>query len=110
MCNLFAIPYLRDFQTLERRWKAKPIRIELNRNAGMKAYFDTVVNYASQNMEHIPVILMGHLFTSGVTLLIVKGHSTLGGFWKCFRSTNDFFHKTCKYIALGPYSQAPKSW
>lgn len=98
-CVVCAIPYLRDSdirtaiesETYKNRVEQKFL--------GMKAYFDTVVNYASQKYgENIPVILMGHLFTSGVTTSDSERDIQRGGL-EMF-SANDF-PKTCKYIALG---------
>lgn len=66
---------------------------------GMKSYFETVVNDALQKYgENIPVILMGHLFTSGVTASDSERDIQRGGL-EMF-SANDF-PKNCKYIALG---------
>ena len=65
----------------------------------MKNYFDSMVNYAVQKYgEHIPVILMGHLFTSGVATSDSERDIQRGGL-EMF-SANDF-PKNCKYIALG---------
>jgi exonuclease SbcD len=65
----------------------------------MKTYFETMVDYALQKYgENIPVILMGHLFTSGVTTSDSERDIQRGGL-EMF-SANDF-PKNCKYIALG---------
>src|SRR3978361_894755 len=66
---------------------------------GMKTYFEAVVNLAIQKYgRNIPVILMGHLFTSGVTTSDSERDIQRGGL-EMF-SANDF-PKNCKYIALG---------
>ncbi|MDQ6761380.1 MAG: hypothetical protein M3015_01995, partial [Bacteroidota bacterium] len=98
-CVVCAVPYLRDSDirtTIESETYKK--RIE-QKFLGMKTYFETVVNYAFQKYgEDIPVILMGHLFTSGVTTSDSERDIQRGGL-EMF-SANDF-PKNCKYIALG---------
>ena len=98
-CVVCAVPYLRDSdirtsmenETYKNRVEQKFL--------GMKTYFETVVNYALQKYgENIPVILMGHLFTSGVTTSDSERDIQRGGL-EMF-SANDF-PKNCKYIALG---------
>jgi exonuclease SbcD len=98
-CLVCAVPYLRDSdirtaiesETYKNRVEQKFL--------GMKTYFETVVNHALQKYgENLPVILMGHLFTSGVTTSDSERDIQRGGL-EMF-SANDF-PKNCKYIALG---------
>jgi DNA repair protein SbcD/Mre11 len=98
-CVVCAVPYLRDSdirtatesETYKKRVEQKFL--------GMKTYFETVVNYAYQKYgENIPVILMGHLFTSGVATSDSERDIQRGGL-EMF-SANDF-PKGSTYIALG---------
>ena len=98
-CLVCAVPYLRDsdIRTVMESETYKN-RVE-QKFLGMKNYFETVVNYAAQKYgEDIPVILMGHLFTSGVSTSDSERDIQRGGL-EMF-SANDF-PKNCKYIALG---------
>ena len=98
-CIVCAIPYLRDsdIRTVMESETYKN-RVE-QKFFGMKTYFETVANYALQKYgENIPVILMGHLFTSGVSTSDSERDIQRGGL-EMF-SANDF-PKNCKYIALG---------
>ncbi len=98
-CVVCAVPYLRDADIrVATESETYKNRIEM-KFSGMKSYFDSVVNYALQKYgENIPVILMGHLFTSGVTTSDSERDIQRGGL-EMF-SANDF-PKNCKYIALG---------
>lgn len=98
-CIVCAVPYLidADIRTAIESETYKS-RVE-QKFLGMKSYFETVVNDALQKYgETIPVILMGHLFTSGVTASDSERDIQRGGL-EMF-SANDF-PKNCKYIALG---------
>jgi exonuclease SbcD len=94
-----AVPYLRDADIrVATESETYKNRVE-QRFSGMKSYFDSVVNYALQKYgENIPVILMGHLFTSGVITSDSERDLRRGGL-ELF-SANDF-PANCKYIALG---------
>ncbi|MEO6220055.1 MAG: exonuclease subunit SbcD [Ginsengibacter sp.] len=98
-CVVCAVPYLRDSDirtAMESETYRKRVEMKFS---GMKSYFDSVVNYAFQKHgENIPVILMGHLFTSGVATSDSERDIQRGGL-EMF-SANDF-PKNCKYIALG---------
>lgn len=98
-CVVCAVPYLRDADIrMAMEGETYKNRVE-HKFLGMKTYFETIVNYASQKYgENIPVILMGHLFTSGVTVSDSERDIQRGGL-EMF-SANDF-PKNCKYIALG---------
>ena len=98
-CVVCAIPYLRD-SDIRTAMESETYKNRVEQKfLGMKAYFDTVVNYASVKYgENVTVILMGHLFTSGVTTSDSERDIQRGGL-EMF-SANDF-PKTCKYIALG---------
>lgn len=98
-CVVCAVPYLRDAdirtamegETFKNRVEQKFL--------GMKAYFELVVNHAVEKYgEEIPLILMGHLFTSGVATSDSERDIQRGGL-EMF-SANDF-PANCKYIALG---------
>lgn len=98
-CLVCAVPFLRDsdIRTVMESETYKN-RVE-QKFLGMKNYFETVAHYASQKYgEDIPVILMGHLFTSGVATSDSERDIQRGGL-EMF-SANDF-PKNCKYIALG---------
>jgi exonuclease SbcD len=94
-----AVPYLRDADIrISIENETYKNRVE-QKFLGMKIYFEAVVNYAIQKFgENIPVILMGHLFTSGVATSDSERDIQRGGL-EMF-SANDF-PKNCKYIALG---------
>ena len=98
-CVVCAIPYLRD-SDIRTATESETYKNRVEQKfLGMKTYFETVVNYALQKYgENIPVILMGHLFTSGVTTSDSERDIQRGGL-EMF-SANDF-PKNCKYIALG---------
>jgi len=98
-CVVCAIPYLRD-SDIRTAMESETYKNRVEQKfLGMKAYFDTVVNYASVKYgENVTVILMGHLFTSGVTTSDSERDIQRGGL-EMF-SANDF-PKNCKYIALG---------
>jgi DNA repair protein SbcD/Mre11 len=98
-CVVCAIPYLRD-SDIRTAMESETYKNRVEQKfLGMKTYFETVVNYAMQKYgENIPVILMGHLFTSGVSTSDSERDIQRGGL-EMF-SANDF-PKNCKYIALG---------
>ena len=98
-CVVCAIPYLRD-SDIRTAMESETYKNRVEQKfLGMKTYFETVVNYALQKYgENIPVILMGHLFTSGVSTSDSERDIQRGGL-EMF-SANDF-PKNCKYIALG---------
>ncbi|MBA3647767.1 MAG: exonuclease subunit SbcD [Chitinophagales bacterium] len=98
-CVVCAVPYLRDSDIrLAMEGETYKSRVE-QKFLGMKNYFETLVNFAFEKYgEKIPVILMGHLFTSGVATSDSERDIQRGGA-EMF-SSNDF-PKNCKYIALG---------
>lgn len=98
-CVVCAAPYLRDADIrLAAESETYKSRVE-QKFLGMKTYFENIMNTAVQKYgEKIPVILMGHLFTSGVTASDSERDIQRGGL-EMF-SANDF-PKNCKYIALG---------
>lgn len=98
-CLVCAVPYLRDadIRTATENETYKN-RIE-QRYTGMKRHFQTMVDYCQKKYgEKTPIILMGHLFTSGVATSDSERDITMGSL-NMF-SSNDF-PDTCKYIALG---------
>ncbi len=98
-CVVCAIPYLRDsdIRTATESESYKK-RIE-QKFLGMKTYFEAVVNFALEKYgEKMPIILMGHLFTSGVATSDSERDIQRGGL-EMF-SANDF-PKGSAYIALG---------
>jgi DNA repair protein SbcD/Mre11 len=98
-CVICAVPYLRD-SDIRTAMESETYKNRVEQKfLGMKTYFETVVNFALQKYgENIPVILMGHLFTSGVSTSDSERDIQRGGL-EMF-SANDF-PKNCKYIALG---------
>ncbi len=98
-CVVCAVPYLRD-SDIRTATESETYKNRVEQKfLGMKTYFDAAVNHASQKYgEHIPVILMGHLFTSGVATSDSERDIQRGGL-EMF-SANDF-PKNCHYIALG---------
>ena len=98
-CIVCAVPYLIDADIrVAIESETYKSRVE-QKFLGMKSYFETVVNHALRKYgESIPLILMGHLFTSGVTTSDSERDIQRGGL-EMF-SANDF-PGNCKYIALG---------
>ncbi len=98
-CVVCAVPYLRDADIRTAiEGETYKSRVE-QKFLGMKSYFESLVNYALEKYgEEVPVILMGHLFTSGVVTSDSERDIQRGGL-EMF-SANDF-PASCKYIALG---------
>lgn len=98
-CLVCAVPYLRDAD-IRTATESETYKNRMEqRFTGMKRHFQTVVDYCRVKYgEKTPVILMGHLFTSGVATSDSERDITRGSLEML--SSNDFPH-TCKYIALG---------
>ncbi|MBD0332949.1 MAG: exonuclease sbcCD subunit D, partial [Chitinophagaceae bacterium] len=98
-CVVCAVPYLRD-SDIRTAMESETYKNRVEQKfMGMKTYFDTSVDCALHKYgEQIPVILMGHLFTSGVATSDSERDIQRGGL-EMF-SANDF-PKNCHYIALG---------